>query len=74
MSNDNVAKAAERARSLLRGQVGVGSVAVSRDQAGQLFVRVDVDPGTDKDSIRGLLATIKAPVVVRTVSGILYAH
>jgi hypothetical protein len=74
MSSEYVIKAADRARSLLRHRSEVESVGVSRDKDGDLCVRVDVEPGTDKERIHRLLAQIGAPVVVRTVSGPLTAH
>jgi hypothetical protein len=74
MSSENVTKAAERARGLLRHRSEVESVGVSRDKDGDLCVRVDVEPGTDKAGIHRLLAQIGAPVVVRIVSGPLTAH
>jgi hypothetical protein len=74
MSVDRLQKAADRARSLLRNRSDVGSVGVSRNPDGDLCVRVDVHPGTDKDAIRDLLQPIEAPVLVRSVSGVLRAH
>ncbi|MDQ2078857.1 hypothetical protein RA307_01575 [Xanthobacteraceae bacterium Astr-EGSB] len=74
MSVDRLEKAADRARNLLRNRSDVGSVGVSRNPDGNLCVRVDVDPGTDKDAIRNLLQPIEAPVVVRSVGGVLRAH
>jgi hypothetical protein len=74
MSSKNVIKAAERARGLLRHRSEVESVGVSRGRDGDLCVRVDVGPGTDKAGIQRLLAQIDAPVVVRIVSGTLTAH
>ena len=74
MSVDRLQKAADRVRNLLRNRSDVGSVGVSRNPDGNLCVRVDVDPGTDKDAIRDLLQPIEAPVVVRSVSGVLRAH
>lgn len=74
MSSDQVIKAAEQARSLLQDRSDVGSVAVSRNRNGDLCVRVDVEPGADKDRIQRLLARIGAPVILRTVSGVLSAH
>jgi hypothetical protein len=69
MSSKHVIDAAELARSLLQHQSEVESVGVSRSTGGDLCVRVDVEPGTDKERIHRLLAKIDAPVVVRTVSG-----
>jgi hypothetical protein len=66
--------AAERARGLLRGRSEVESVGVSRGKNGDFCVRVDVEPGTDKARIHGLLEQIGAPVVVRIVSAPLIAH
>jgi hypothetical protein len=74
MSTDRLLKAADRARTLLRDRSDVGSVGVSRNQDGNLCVRVDVDPGTDKNAIRDLLQPLEAPVVVRSVAGVLRAH
>jgi hypothetical protein len=74
MSSKDVVIAAERARGLLQDRSEVESVGVSRDKDGDLFVRVDVGPGTDKAGIHRLLAQIGAPVVVRIVSGRLTAH
>lgn len=74
MNTDQLTKAADRARKLLRDRTDVGSVGVSRGVDGGLCVRVDVHPGTDKDAIRLLLEPVKAPVVVRAVTGTLRAH
>jgi hypothetical protein len=74
MTSKHVIKAAERARRLLRHRSEVESVGVSQDKDGDLCVRVDVEPGTNKERIHRLLAQIGAPVVVRTVSGPLIAH
>jgi hypothetical protein len=74
MSSQQMIKAAERARSLLRHRSEVESIGVSRDNGGDFFVRVYVEPGADKEGIHRLLAEIGAPVVVRTVSGQLTAH
>jgi len=74
MSSEHIIQAAERARSLLRDRSEVESVGVSRGKDGNLCVRVDVEPGTDKDRILSLLGRINVPVIVRTVSGRLIAH
>jgi hypothetical protein len=74
MSSDHIIKAAEKARSLLRNRPDIESVGVSRGKDGDLCVRVDVEPGTDKERIHRLLLQIGAPVVVRTVSGQLSAQ
>ncbi len=74
MSSKDIAQAAEQARGLLRHRTEVESVGVSRDKDGDLCVRVDVGPGTDKAGIRSLLKQVDAPVVVRSVSGRLIAH
>ena len=74
MSTDQVVKAADKARSLLRNRSDVSSVGVSRSQGGDLCVRVDVDPQADKTGIQKLLAKIGVPVIVRAVSGVLRAH
>lgn len=74
MRADQVVKAADKARTLLRNRSDVSSVAVSRGQDGDLCVRVDVNPRADKEGILRLLAAIGAPVVVRAVTGILRAH
>jgi hypothetical protein len=74
MSSEQVINAAERARSLLRHRSEVESVGVSRGEDGDLCVRVDVEPGTDKARIHRLLARIGVPVVVRIVSGRLMSH
>ncbi len=74
MGTDQLLKAADRARTLLKNRVDVGSVGVSRDRHGDLCVRVDVYPRADKAAIRHLLQSIEAPVLVRSVSGALRAH
>jgi hypothetical protein len=74
MSADQVVKAADKARTLLRNRSDVSSVAVSRSQSGDLCVRVDVNPLADKERIQKLLARIGAPVIVRAVTGILRAQ
>ncbi|MFA6268022.1 MAG: hypothetical protein WC670_20175 [Pseudolabrys sp.] len=74
MDTDRLKKAADRARELLRNRSDVGSVGVSRNKDGDLCVRVDVDPATDKNAIRTLLAPLKDPVVVRAVEGVIRAH
>jgi hypothetical protein len=74
MNADDVVKAAEAARSLLRDRPDVESVGVSRSKDGDFCVRVDVEPGTNTHVIYSLLSRIGAPVVVRKVAGILRAH
>jgi cellulose synthase/poly-beta-1,6-N-acetylglucosamine synthase-like glycosyltransferase len=74
MSTEQLLKAAERARKLLRNRSDIESVGVSRNEDGNLCVQVDVDPRTDKDVIHHLLEPVKAPVIVRAVSGVLRAH
>lgn len=71
---DQISKAAERAKSLLRNRSDVSSVGISRSRDGDLCVRVDVDPETDKKGIEKLLAKIGAPVIIRAVTGLLRAH
>jgi hypothetical protein len=74
VSSDHIIKAAQKARSLLRDRPDVESVGVSRGEDGGLCVRVDVEPGADKERIHRLLLQIDVPVVLRTVSGLLSAH
>jgi hypothetical protein len=74
MGADQIVKAADQARTLLQNRSDVSSVAVTRGQDGDLCLRVDVNPRTDKDDIRRLLARIGVPVIVRAVTGTLRAH
>jgi hypothetical protein len=74
MNDDQVVKAADKARTLLRNRSDVSSVGVSRGQDGDFCVRVDVSPQADKERIQRLLARIGVPVIVRAVTGILRAH
>jgi hypothetical protein len=58
-----------RAKELLRGISGVGSIGLFWDDTRQLVLRVDIHPEADRHTVEDRLRNLGAKFALRTVSG-----